>query len=490
MGKIVDAVIGRIEAAEVLDRPGYLLGKAFSRTTQVVGRPGKNVGNVLHGCPYGHPMHPLLVALPIGTWTLTLSLDLLAAVGLLRDRGSRQAATIALRAGSAGALAAIATGLADWQHLNGRDKRAGLVHGSVNTTALALNLLSGRLRARGRQGAGVGVSVAAYALMSVGGYLGGHLVYRRRAAVDHADRNPAPRDFTPVAAFAELGEKKPHRVAVWDEVARQEIGIVLLRQGDQVYAMGAKCSHAGGPLDEGWVLDGALVCPWHGSRYNLENGQPTSGPSTCPQPRYEVRLRDGTVEIRREQEPGDHIVTAESLEREPGAARTTKPEARLPGRTATAVLFEHHEILRRLFERMLKATGDDARRHELMRTLAAELDIHEAVEDAIFYPAVRPVSEDTEIAYAEHGVLADMVAATVKQKLGSPEFSEHLLALQAAFLHHAGSEERSMFREAERLNIETLLDLGGQIDDMLDRERTSRIRQAYRDLKISLLEKI
>ena len=500
MGKIVDAAIGQIESAESLDRPSYMLGKVISRTGQVAGKPAKNLANTLHGQPYGHPVHPLIVAVPIGTWTLALGLDLLAALGLLRERSPERAADLALRAGSAGAAAAIATGLADWQHLNGRDRRVGLVHGTVNLTALSLNLLSGRLRGQGRRAAGVWASVAAYACMSVGGYLGGHLVYRRRAAVDHADRSPEPRDFQPVLPLAELHERVPHRVAVWDEVARKEIGIVLVRQGHRVHAMGALCSHAGGPLDQGWVLDGTLVCPWHGSRYDLETGQPSTGPSTCPQPRYQVRLRDGVVELRREQEPGDHVVTAESLAGMPDVARASLPTqaeavARAgelgdvqPGRTATEVLFEHHEMLRRLFERMLATSGVGAPAHSLMRTLAAELDIHEVVEDAIFYPAVRAVSEDTEIAYAEHGVLADLLAATVKLPLASPEFHEHLLALQAAFLHHAGSEERSMFREAARLSDARLRELGDQLEAMLDRERTSRFRQAFRSLKISLLE--
>ena len=494
MGKTIDAAIGRIEAAESLDEPGYLLGKVISRTGQVVGRPGKSLANTLHGRPYGHPVHPLIVAIPIGTWTLALGLDLLAAAGLLRRRDAGRAADMALQAGSAGAAAAIATGVADWQHLNGRDRRVGLVHGTVNVTALSLNLLSVRLRGQGRRGAGVWASAAAYACMTVGGYLGGHLVYRRRAAVDHADRSPEPREFTAVAALAELRERVPHRVAVWDEVARKEVGIVLVRQGDRVHAMGARCSHAGGPLDQGWVLDGTLVCPWHGSQYDLETGQPATGPSTCPQPRYEVRLRDGQVEIRREQEPGDHVVTSASLAGVPDVVRVDEPPTWEPesqgGRTAPEVLYEHHQMMRRMFERMLATSGDGAERHELMRTLAAELDIHEVVEDAIFYPAVQAVSEDTEIACAEHGVLADLLAATVKFPLGSPEFRDHLVALQAAFLHHAGSEERSMFREAGRLSGPRLRELGEQLEDRLDRERTSRFRAAFRSLKISLLETV
>ena len=497
MPKMIDEAIGTIEAAEALDVPGYALGKAIARTAQITGKPGKAFGNAMHGQPFGHPVHPLVVALPIGMWSLALALDGLELAGLLPGEGTERAADLALKAGSVAAVAALATGLADWQHLNGRDRRVGLVHGTVNITALTLNLLSIALRGRGRRKAGVSVSASAFACMSIGGYLGGHLVYRRRAAVDHADRSPEPRDFVPVAQFTDLVERVPHRVSVWDAIAQQDIGIVLVRQGDRVHAMGARCSHAGGPLDQGWVLEGTLVCPWHGSRYDLETGQPTAGPSTCPQPRYEVRLRGATVELRREQEPGDNIVTAETLARQPDVVRTVKPDggqpdtgAAHPQRTAIQVLFEHHELLRRMFTQMLASSGDGADRHDLMRTLAAELDIHEAVEDAIFYPAVQAVSEDTEIAYAEHGVLADLLAATVKLPLGSEAFHEHLTALQAGFLHHAGSEEHSMFKEAERLSDTRLRDLGQQLDIMLEEERTSRFKQAFRSLKIRLMEAV
>ena len=493
----LDAAVGWIETAERLDRPAYALGKAISRTGQLSGRPGKMVADTLHGRPYGHPVHPLIVAVPIGSWTLAFALDMLAAVGLLHRRSTIQAADVALTAGSAGAAAAIVTGLADWLPLNGRDKRVGLVHGAVNITALGLNLWSGRLRRQERRAAGVLVSGVAYATMTIGGYLGGHLVYRRRASVDHADRSPVPREFVAVASLVDLFENKPHRVAVWDDVARSEIGIVLVRQGDRVHAMGARCAHAGGPLDEGWILNGTLVCPWHGSRFDLRTGQPKAGPSTCPQPRYEVRLQDGAVELRREQEPGDHVVTSTSLAHEPDAVRVDRPD-NFPGeeadapdpRTATAVLYEHHELMRRMFERMLSTSGADAPRHDLMRTLAAELDIHEVIEDAIFYPAVRQVSEDTEIAYAEHGVLADLLAQTVKFPLDSQEFKSHLTALQAAFLQHAGSEEKSMFKEAARLSESRLLALGEELERLLEKERTSRVRRAFRALKLSLLENV
>ncbi len=100
-----EALIGRIESAEALDPPGYSIGNALARPAQIAGRPARRLGNALHGTGYGHPVHPMLVTLPIGSWTLALGLDLLAAFGLVRERGAARTADTALRAGALGAVA-------------------------------------------------------------------------------------------------------------------------------------------------------------------------------------------------------------------------------------------------------------------------------------------------------------------------------------------------------------------------------------------------
>ena len=67
----------------------------------------------------------------------------------------------------------------------------------------------------------------------------------------------------------------------------------------RLYAMGEACSHLGGPLAEGRVEGEAIVCPWHGSRFALEDGRVLDGPATMPQPCFETRVREGYVEVRR-----------------------------------------------------------------------------------------------------------------------------------------------------------------------------------------------
>lgn len=48
--------------------------------------------------------------------------------------------------------------------------------------------------------------------------------------------------------------------------------IALVRQGERYCALDDTCPHAGGPLSQGTVEDGRLVCPWHGREYDLASG--------------------------------------------------------------------------------------------------------------------------------------------------------------------------------------------------------------------------
>ena len=87
--RISNSSIGRIEAAASLDGPSYAVETAIARPAQIAGRPAARIGDALHGTGYGHPVHPMLVTIPIGTWTFALGLDLLAALGVLDGRCRR-----------------------------------------------------------------------------------------------------------------------------------------------------------------------------------------------------------------------------------------------------------------------------------------------------------------------------------------------------------------------------------------------------------------
>ena len=77
--------------------------------------------------------------------------------------------------------------------------------------------------------------------------------------------------------------------------------VLLAREGERLFAIGARCTHQGAPLDRGPLRFGALdqvTCPVHGSVFSLRDGRVLRGPATMPEPAFEVRVVDGTVEIR------------------------------------------------------------------------------------------------------------------------------------------------------------------------------------------------
>lgn len=151
------------------------------------------VVRVLHGNEVvGHPLHPVVVALPIGAWCVS---------GWYDARGARSsdprhdyAADGALRVGLVSALAAVVTGLP--QYLDTRDgvRREAAVHAALNNVAFSLFLVSWGLRKRGRRPLGRKLSAAALGIVGVSGYLGGDLAFRHGVGV----RPQALRDVTQV----------------------------------------------------------------------------------------------------------------------------------------------------------------------------------------------------------------------------------------------------------------------------------------------------
>ena len=71
--------------------------------------------------------------------------------------------------------------------------------------------------------------------------------------------------------------------------------IAVFRIGDDVYAIGDRCSHAEASLAEGELFDKDVECPRHGSAFNVETGEPDSFPATRPVPVYTTEVADGEV---------------------------------------------------------------------------------------------------------------------------------------------------------------------------------------------------
>jgi nitrite reductase/ring-hydroxylating ferredoxin subunit len=271
-------IIAAVEDLPGLEQLSELLVKALEPITKQ-----HTLMDLLHGRLFGHALHPALSDLPLGMWSSVPVLDLI---------GDRRGATALTAAGCLAATATAATGTADWSVTYGRDRRLALVHGLANTAALALQLGSLSARIRGRAGRGRMLSLAGLAVGGAAAYLGGDLILDRALTVNHTASLSGPAEWTDAAGDSDITDGTLTAVDIDDRK------VLLTRVGGKVCALENTCTHAGGPLNEGTVEDGEVVCPWHGSRFRLSDGAVLGGPATFPQPQLQARKVRGRIQIR------------------------------------------------------------------------------------------------------------------------------------------------------------------------------------------------
>jgi len=164
----------------LLDRASEVSRSAVERATM---RPAvRPLTYALRGNEWlGHPLHPVVVALPIGAWTVGAWFDARSAAS--HDPRDEQAADSALKIGVVGAVAAAVTGLV--QYVDARDaaRRETAVHAGLNNLALGLYVSSLVARNRGNRPAGRKLALAGLGVVSVSGWLGGDIAFRHGVGV-------------------------------------------------------------------------------------------------------------------------------------------------------------------------------------------------------------------------------------------------------------------------------------------------------------------
>lgn len=252
-----------------------------------------------------HPIHPMLVSLPIGLWIGAFVFSL---IGYLTDRSLLNAAGFyTLIAGCVGAALAAVPGVIDLFTVvpdRSSARSRGYIHGSVNIVALFLFLY-----AAARQGSPFDapdrtvliVEFLGICCIGYSGWLGGTLAYRNQIGVEHLYANAGKlKERTvdgferPVCNQSELADGQAMLVHIGGE------RIAVARCSEGIFAFSDRCTHKGGPLSDGAIVGCAVQCPWHGSQFDIRNGRVIAGPAEDHLKTYAIEITAGEVYIRRQ----------------------------------------------------------------------------------------------------------------------------------------------------------------------------------------------
>jgi nitrite reductase/ring-hydroxylating ferredoxin subunit/uncharacterized membrane protein len=293
---MLNHVVNRfIDRQRWLEPVADFLQKVVAGSYKSLGKPGHDLKTLVHGTWLGHPLHPVLTDIPIGAWTLAVLFDI---IYLFRGtHGWVSAADLTIFVGLLGALGSAITGYTDWSDTVDRERRVGIAHGLLNTVAIVVYLVSLIIRVSGgSRGLAIVLALIGYGIVITAAFLGGELVFSIGTGVNHHAWQEVPTKFTRVMLEGQLTDNMLVKGMAGDTP------ILLYKRGNAICAISETCSHAGGPLSEGEV-DGNLVqCPWHASRFDVCTGQVKGGPATISQVRYETRVQNGQIEVRRSED--------------------------------------------------------------------------------------------------------------------------------------------------------------------------------------------
>ncbi len=259
-----------------------------------LGAPGRLLQDFLNGSWLGHSLHAVIVDVVVGGATAALLLDVLRV--LFGVDGLEHAATWVLGLATLAGLGAAISGLTDYKDTppSSAERDVAALHGLINQVGWVLFLASLLLRLAGGHDAAFWILLVGYLLISVGSYIGGHVVYKfgYTVNVNAFSKGKRAKEFTPVMAVADLPEGAPTRATLGSTA------VLLVRRGDVIHALKDTCSHAGGPLSQGELRDGTITCPWHGSVFRISDGRVVHGPATSRQVRYQARINGDQVELQ------------------------------------------------------------------------------------------------------------------------------------------------------------------------------------------------
>lgn len=250
-----------------------------------------------------HPIHPMLIPFPFvfltGGWGFRV------ASAFSRNEDFKTVSSYLVPTGVAAGLLAAVPGLIDYfgsvpPQSSGRERATK--HALINVAALGLFSAGWWLSRRSeRRVMPLVCETLGTAAISIGGWLGGTLVYRNQIGVDHRYANAGKwqeesrahgdsRALASAAAGLEVGQMKlVHAGGERVAVARTARGCAAFHD---------RCTHKGGPLSDGALIDDTAQCPWHGSQFDVHTGEVKCGPATKATKTYPIEETHTPVRLK------------------------------------------------------------------------------------------------------------------------------------------------------------------------------------------------
>jgi len=233
----------------------------------------------------GHPIHPMLITLPVAFFSATLFFDIL---GMVYDKDSfRQTASYLEISGVISALAAAVPGIIDYIYTvppQSTAKKRAAKHGLLNITQVIIFFSAWLLRRDADISSFyvIGLEALGLVILSMAAWLGGTLVFRNQIGVDprYANAGKWKEEYLPASSG-------PVQVTTYDELKVNQMKLIHLngkrivigRTENSCVAFEDRCTHRGGSLAGGAMICGTVQCPWHGSQFNVTTGEVKAGPA-------------------------------------------------------------------------------------------------------------------------------------------------------------------------------------------------------------------
>jgi nitrite reductase/ring-hydroxylating ferredoxin subunit/uncharacterized membrane protein len=254
----------------------------------------------------GHPTHPLLIAFPVAFVTGAPLADIFGRIGGWHSFWAT-GGYMSVAAVVTGIVAAI-PGLIDYFLMIPPDSSAKqratwhLMTNSAGMICFAVSWLFRDWHSLEPHTWAIVLELVGFGFVGFGGWLGGTLVYRNQIAIDHRYADAGKWNEQTVYAahgerivIARSDELKPGQMKLLHLNNRR---IVLARTDEGYCAFDDHCTHRGGPLSDGVLACKTVTCPWHGSQFDVTNGDVKAGPADDKINTWTVEESGGEVRLK------------------------------------------------------------------------------------------------------------------------------------------------------------------------------------------------